>query len=276
MEFFTELNAIRLESNWEKKQARLTALSFGATTGKIVFDHDGIIEPLIEPSFAPIVRIVHGSQVERRRNLDTPEGRRIFIHALAHIEYSAIDLALDSTYRFRHLPPQYYEDFLRVACDEARHFGLLSGLLAELNSFYGQFSVHTGIHDATVRSSGSLRQRMAATHRHLEANGLDAHPELARKFDRFSDPQAKQIRDVLDVIYKDEIGHVHAGDFWFRYACGVDGVTSEVFMDDVAEAIPGTRPVRQNMNHPARIQAGFTAEELLKLSPELPAQPPPV
>jgi uncharacterized ferritin-like protein (DUF455 family) len=266
MEFFAALHSIRNESDLLRKLTALTELDEALMSGTVHVNHAAAIEKVGAPSFAKICRIVHGSQVERRRNLGTKEGRAIFLHALAHIEYSAIDLALDSCYRFRHLPPQYYEDWLKVAFDEARHFVMLQGLLTELGFHYGSFSVHTGIHDAMARSAHSLRQRMAATHRHLEANGLDAHPELARKIGLFDDPIARRISAALRLIFEDELTHVAAGDFWFRYACARDRVSPLIFAEDVRAALPGTRFPRFNLNREARLRAGFTSAELNAIS----------
>lgn len=262
MEFFHALNAIRHAWDIPRKLAALADLDAALGRGQVTFETGDSAQPVGEPSFGKICRIVHGSEVPKRRNLGTNEGRIIFIHALAHIEYSAIDLALDSAYRFRGLPPQYYEDWFRVALDEARHFAMLNELLLSYDSAYGTLPVHTGIHDAMARSEGSLRQRMAATHRHLEANGLDAHPELARKFEAFTDGDAEKIRAALKIIYDDEIGHVAAGDFWFRYACSLDRVSTDVFAGDVTSAIPGTKFGKKNLNVAARKQAGFTDSEL--------------
>lgn len=266
MEFFESVLDIRTEGDLQKKYALIGALQEATqNSSPIRFAHDAKVISIVDPTYAARCKIVPGSQVERRRNLGTREGRGIFLHALAHIEYSAIDLAFDSLYRFRHLPPQYYEDFLRVALDEARHFQMLRSLLQEIDYDYGSFNVHTGIHDAMVRSQDSLRRRMAATHRHLEAGGLDAHPELARKFAEFSDPFAAKISAALKVIFDDEITHVYCGDFWFRSACSIDGVGSEAYAGDVSAAIPGAKLLKKNLNHDARRRAGFTATELLEL-----------
>jgi uncharacterized ferritin-like protein (DUF455 family) len=270
MEFFSALQAIRKEWDIPHKLTALTELDAALSQGAVAFNPEAAVTPAGEPSFAKICKIVHGSQVEKRRNLGGSEGRIIFVHALAHIEYSAIDLALDSAYRFRGLPPQFYEDWFRVALDEARHFAMLNDLLKDLGSHYGALTVHTGIHDAMVRSDDSLRRRMAATHRHLEANGLDAHPDLARKFESFHDPMAARIRAALKIIFDDEIGHVAAGDFWFRYACTLDGVAPDVFAGDVQQAIPGTKLIKKNLNIEARKKAGFTDGELAELSESLP------
>ncbi len=237
------------------------------TRDKVAFDTETPVVPLTTPSYAAICKIVHGSEVPRRRNLGTDEGRVIFLHALAHIEYSAIDLALDSAYRFRNLPPQFYQDWLSVALDEARHFVMLQQLLEMLASGYGALPVHTGIHDAMARSQDSLRRRMVAAHRHLEANGLDAHPELARKMSLFHDAMAAKIGAALKIIFDEEIGHVAAGDFWFRYACALDGADPNDFAADIELAIPGTRVGgKKNLNFEARRRAGFTEADLAALA----------
>lgn len=266
-EFFATLQGILSAQPIDHKLSLIARLSGDFAANAIFeFAHDSQVMPVGPPGYEGCCEIVHGSQVERRRNLDSSPGRAVFLHAIAHIEFSAIDLALDSCYRFRHLPPQYYDDWLRVAFDEARHFLMLRDLLREIGYDYGAFPVHTGIYDAMARSAGSVRQRMAATHRHLEAGGLDAHPELARKIAQFKDPFALKIAAALDIIYHDEIGHVYAGDFWFRYACGAGGKSTAVFADDVRAAIPGVRIGKKHMNTAARKLAGFTDAELAELS----------
>ncbi len=264
MKFFETLQQLRESHDLPQKLARLSAF---VTSTDIEFDEETEVVPLGPPSYAPICTIVHGSEVPRRRNLGTTEGRVIFLHALAHIEYSAIDLALDSAYRFRGLPPQFYDDWLVVALDEARHFAMLQKLMAELGSHYGALPVHTGIHDAMARSQDSLRRRMVAAHRHLEANGLDAHPELARKMQLFTDPMAVKIGEALKIIFEDEIGHVASGDFWYRYACALDHSNPDDFATDIELAIPGTKiGGKKNLNFEARRRAGFSEKDLVTLS----------
>lgn len=268
IKFFETLLAIRQSSDLPHKLEWLTEFAAILERGEnFVFDLETPVVPLGPPSYSSFCKIVHGSQVPRRRNLGTDEGRIIFLHALAHIEYSAVDLALDSAYRFRGLPPQFYHDWLGVALDEARHFAMLQRLLGELSSGYGALPVHTGIHDAMVRSEDSLRRRMVAAHRHLEANGLDAHPELARKMSLFDDALASKISGALKVIFDDEIGHVAAGDFWYRYACALDGSNPEEFAADVETAIPGTKiGGKKNLNLDARRRAGFSEQDLEVMS----------
>ncbi|AFM14597.1 ferritin-like domain-containing protein [Turneriella parva] len=268
MKFFRTLSELRGAHDLPQKLQRLGDFAAALERHESVeFDTEAPVVPLGPPSYSAICKIVHGSEVPRRRNLGSGEGRIIFLHALAHIEYSAIDLALDSAYRFRDMPPQFYEDWLNVALDEARHFAMLQSLLGELGSGYGALPVHTGIHDAMVRSEDSLRRRMVAAHRHLEANGLDAHPELARKMSLFDDPMAERIRDALKIIFDDEIAHVAAGDFWYRYACTLDGSNPEDFAADIEMAIPGTKiGGKKNLNLDARRRAGFSEHDLAVMS----------
>ena len=143
MEFFATVEQIIAETVVTQKLGLLANLQQQLSTGAVLrFDHASVIRPVGNPSYVEVCRIVHGSAVERRRNLGTAEGRAVFLHAIAHIEYSAIDLALDSAYRFRNLPPQYYDDWLTVAFDEARHFTMLQTLIRKLGFDYGSFSVH--------------------------------------------------------------------------------------------------------------------------------------
>lgn len=267
MSFFAQIYTLLAETDVAQKLAGVKSLVSDLEKDQPVeYAHNESVQPVTEPSYRKVCRIVHGSQVERRRNLNTTEGRAIFLHAIAHIEYSAIDLALDTAYRFRHLPPQYYEDWITVAADEARHFSMLRDLLRVIGHDYGDFPVHTGIYDAMRRSAPSMRMRMAATHRHLEAGGLDAQSELQRKMQLHTDTFTQKVLAALEIIYEDEISHVYAGDFWFRVACSLDGKNPSVFADDVAAAIPGAKLLKKNINYEARRRAGFTDEEIRALT----------
>ena len=265
-EFFFEMEQILGILNPSEKIAAVFNLR-KAFENCIEFQYNHSSPPKIisTPSYATSCTIVHGAHVERRRRLDTIEGRGVFLHAIAHIEYSAVDLALDTCYRFRHLPSQYYEDWLAVAFDEAQHFVMLRELLTACDVQYGTYAVHTGIFDAMKRSQNSLRQRMAATHRYLEAGGLDAHPDLEQKFARFDDPLSLKIRAALRKIYEEEIDHVRKGDFWFRYACGQDQESLDIFRSDVESAIPGVKFGNKKFNVEARRRAGFIEAEIESL-----------
>ena len=262
-DFFREIEQIlAIASPSEKITAVFNLRKAFDNNVEFEYDHASTPRKILAPSYATTCAIVHGARVERRRKLDTIEGKGIFLHAIAHIEYSAVDLALDTCYRFRYLPPQYYEDWLAVAIEEAEHFQMLQALLHACGIDYGTYTVHTGIFDAMRRSQDSLRRRMAATHRHLEAGGLDAHPDLEQKFARFNDTLSVKIVTALKKIYEDEIDHVRKGDFWFRYACGMDQKSLDIFRSDVERAIPGVKFGVRKVNIEARRRAGFSEFEI--------------
>jgi uncharacterized ferritin-like protein (DUF455 family) len=193
----------------------------------------------------------------RARSVTTEEGRVAAVHAVAHIEANAVDLALDAAHRFRGLPDAYYDDWLRVAEEEATHFGLLAARLAELGAAYGDLPAHGGLWDACVRTADDVLRRMALVPRVLEARGLDVNPPMIVRFEAAGDGATAAI---LRTILADEIGHVAVGDRWFRWCCearGLDPVPT--FADLLSEA--GVR-VRPPLNVEARLAAGFGRAEL--------------
>lgn len=193
----------------------------------------------------------------RARGLGSIEGRIAAVHAVAHIEANAIDLAVDAVHRFRGLPPSFYEDWLRVAGEEATHFELLLGRLHELGASYGDLPAHGGLWDSCAATADDPLRRMALVPRVLEARGLDVNPPMIARFTAAGDDATASI---LAVILRDEVGHVAVGDRWFRWLCAERGVEPEAtFAALLAEA--GVR-VRPPLNVEARLAAGFTAEEL--------------
>ena len=183
---------------------------------KLDFNQDNI-EIFKEPSYAKICKIVPPKYV-LKRGFSTDEKRAIFLHSLLHIEYSAIDLALDSCYRFNNMPKEFYKDFLDIANDEIRHFKLIENLLKKLGYKYGDFPVHNSLFEAAMKSL-TLLERMAVIPRWYEANGLDANEKMISKISHYKDNFAKETIDVLKIILKEEIPHVKKGDFWFKYEC---------------------------------------------------------
>lgn len=193
-----------------------------------------------------------------KRGVSTPEGRAGMIHALTHIEFNAINLALDALVRFEDLPADYYWDWWQVASEEALHFSMLSDHLATLGAAYGDFPAHSGLWDMAEQTRHSLADRMAMVPRTLEARGLDACPLMRDKLFHAGDVAGAMI---LDRILNDEIGHVIVGNRWFRYACEQNNV----------EPVLSYRQIRVNYNAPtlrpplniaARRAAGFAEEEL--------------
>src|SRR4051812_19330104 len=157
----------------------------------------------------------------RARSPATPQGRAALLHAIAHIEFNAINLALDAAFRFAGMPVQFYTDWLRVASEEALHFSLLREHLRSLGHDYGDFDAHDGLWSMTQRTAGDIVARMALVPRTLEARGLDATPPLQAKFGQAGDARAVEI---LGIILRDEVGHVAIGNHWYRWLCEREGL----------------------------------------------------
>lgn len=193
------------------------------------------------------------------RNMRTVDGRAALIHALAHIEFNAINLALDAIWRFAGMPRAYYADWLQVADEEAYHYSLLAAHLQTLGFAYGDFTAHNALWDMCEKTSGDVLGRMALVPRTLEARGLDAAPPVRAKLAQAGDLAAAAI---LDIILRDEVGHVQIGNHWYGWLC------RERSLDPIATyAQLATRykapPLRGPFNLEARRAAGFTDEELL-------------
>src|SRR5512134_1915378 len=168
----------------------------------------------LRPRLVPIHRVP-------ARDPRTADGHAALLHSIAHIEFNAIGLALDAIWRFGGLPRAYYLDWLRVAQEETRHFRLLSAHLATLGHAYGDFDAHDGLWDMAARTADDVLDRMALVPRRLEARGLDVSPGIRTKLIAAGDPEAAAI---LDIILRDEIGHVAIGNCWFNWLCSVRGL----------------------------------------------------
>lgn len=193
-----------------------------------------------------------------RRSLHTPEGRKAFMHAIAHIEFNAINLAADAVHRFRDMPRDYYGDWIAVAADEARHFGLLQRYLHKLGCHYGDLPAHGGLWDMAERTAHDVLARMALVPRVLEARGLDVTPAMIERLQAAGDDEGAEI---LKIIYQEEIGHVAAGSRWFRYLCARRGLEPKSAFRNLVHT-HFTGELRGPFNMEARIMAGFEAEEL--------------
>jgi uncharacterized ferritin-like protein (DUF455 family) len=222
-----------------------------------------------KPSYASFCTIVDPQRVPRRKNLATLEGKITMLHAIAHIEYSAIDLALDAAYRFRDLPDAFYDDWLEVADDEIRHFQMIEALLRELGSYYGALEVHEALFEASNRTAHSLLHRMAVVPRYLEAGGLDANPQILRRLETLKeDAMCARMIDALELILQEEIDHVRKGDCWFELACKRENLERSVYFDIIQYYYPDTLERQRNLNTTARLEAGFTCNELERLAHE--------
>jgi uncharacterized ferritin-like protein (DUF455 family) len=209
------------------------------------------------PGRPSLPRLVPASALPRRTPF-TSAGRAALLHAVAHIEFNAINLALDAVWRFAGMPGAYYRDWLRVAAEEAHHYTLLADHLATLGHAYGDFDAHDGLWSMTERTAGDLTARMALVPRTLEARGLDATPPMQARLAQAGDLRAVEI---LDVILRDEVGHVAVGNRWYRWLCERDGLDPVRHYAVLAAQHGAPRP-RPPFNHGARRAAGFTAAEI--------------
>ena len=192
----------------------------------------------------------------------TLEGRAALLHSIAHIEFNAINLALDAVWRFAGLPEAYYRDWLRVAAEESLHFTLLREHLHSLGHDYGDFDAHDGLWTMTARTAHDIVARMALVPRTLEARGLDATPPLQAKLAKAGDARAVEI---LDVILRDEIGHVAIGNRWYRFCASAPGSTRWRTTRSWSSATRRPR-LRPPFNDAARRAAGFTDDEIAYLT----------
>jgi len=209
-------------------------------------------------------RLVKPSQVPQRA-VSTLEGRAALLHAIAHIEFNAIGLALDAIWRFSDMPPSYYRDWARVAAEEVKHFLLLRDRLRGLGFEYGDFDGHDGLWEMARKTAHDVLARMALVPRTLEARGLDASPQVKDKFLSVGDTESAAI---IDVILHDEIGHVVIGNHWYRWLCTQRGIDPVAVYEYLVRAHAAPR-LRGPFNVPARLAAGFSAEELTALGVDL-------
>lgn len=198
----------------------------------------------------------------KSRGLGSAHGRAALVHAVAHIEFNAINLALDAMYRFRDLPADYYSDWYSVALDEARHFELLSQRLQALGFSYGDFPAHNGLWEAACKTADSCLARMALVPRVLEARGLDVTPGMIERLERAGDQPTVAI---LQVILSEEVAHVTIGTRWFRYCCAQQGLDPDATFLELVRAHSASA-IRRPFNEAARRVAGFTDDEQTALA----------
>ena len=195
------------------------------------------------------------------RNFNTLKGRLTLVHAITHIEFNAINLALDAVYRFQDMPEQYYMDWIRVAAEEAKHFTLLSDYLESHGMSYGDLPAHNGLWEMAVKTDFDVLVRMALVPRVLEARGLDVTPGMINKLQPTGDTRWIEI---LQIIFDEEIGHVKIGTHWYRTLCDQRGLAPEqTFLELIEKYMQGAKfgPFETS----ARLQAGFTREEMQSL-----------
>jgi uncharacterized ferritin-like protein (DUF455 family) len=204
--------------------------------------------------------LVHPARVPRRSPFK-PDGLAALLHAIAHIEFNAINLALDAAWRFDGMPRAFHEQWLRVAAEEAFHFTLLRDHLAALGHGYGDFPAHDNLWSMCEKTAGDVVARMALVPRTLEARGLDATPQIQDKLRAVGSPAAVRAVEILDVILRDEVGHVAIGNHWYRWLCERDGVDPVAHYPVLVERYQAPR-LHPPFNLDARSRAGFSDDEL--------------
>jgi uncharacterized ferritin-like protein (DUF455 family) len=216
--------------------------------------------PIAAPGRPVLPRLVSPRQLPQR-GLGSIEGRAALVHAVAHIEFNAINLAWDAVYRFRGMPHAYYRDWVAVAADEARHFSLLQNRLAQLGYRYGDFDAHDGLWEMAVKTSKRCLDRMALVPRVLEARGLDVTPGMISRLRAVGDQETVEI---LELILREEVAHVAAGSTWFAWCCAREGVEPlGTFIALLDQHMGGG--LKGPFNVQARLQAGFSVAEMERL-----------
>ncbi len=240
------------------QKAGLTRQVFSAVlAGTLDFSSRDEPEPFADAGRPPRPVLVAPRELPRRSPASR-EGRIALLHAIAHIEFNAINLAWDAVYRFRGLPPRYYQDWARVAAEEAYHFGLLQARLADFGAAYGDLDAHDGLWATAGRTAHDPLVRMALVPRVLEARGLDVTPGMIERLRKVGDNETVAL---LNIILRDEIGHVEIGTRWFHYLCAQRRLDPErTFTDLLDEYMRGV--VRPPFHREARRRAGFSDSEL--------------
>ncbi|RZA21474.1 MAG: ferritin-like domain-containing protein [Lysobacteraceae bacterium] len=258
MNLFDAARACLDAASPDEKPARTFALAAAFARGKLPLEDDAPApQPIRMPGRPATPKLVHPRDLPRR-GFGSNEGRAAFIHAVAHIEFNAIDLAWDAVYRFRGMPPGYYADWVSVANDEARHFMMLRARLNALGYEYGAFDAHNGLWEMAQKTADDGLARMALVPRVLEARGLDVTPGMIVKLRAVGDDDTA---GILEVILREEVAHVAAGSRWYRWHCRRAGVEPRArFRELLREYATGV--LHKPFNTEARLAAGFDAEEL--------------
>ena len=198
----------------------------------------------------------------KSKPLTTPEGRALLLHAIAHIELNAIDLALDVVWRFAGMPEDYYRDWVRIAKEEAKHFLLIQQHLVGMGFDYGHFPAHNSLWEMAERTRADIVARIGLVPRTMEARGLDASPGVKNKLISAGDHAAGRI---MDIILEEEIGHVAAGNRWYRYVCETKGLDPISTYRQLIQQYDAPK-LKSPYNLQARRLAGFEEEELTYLA----------
>ena len=257
MNLYQQVETALLESEPPRKCRLVEEIHADWKDGLLETDPGLPIQAIDDPG-RPHLPLLVKPRLLRRRTTASEEGRVCFLHAFAHIEFNAINIALDAVYRFRSLPEKFISDWLLVASEEARHFSLLNSELVRRGSHYGAYEAHRGLWDMVCKTRGDELHRMALVPRVMEAQGLDVTPGLIEKFSQVGDTATV---GILEIIYRDEIGHVRIGNDWFQFLCEQRSVDADKTFRELIGLYLGGK-LRGPFNWPARIEAGFKATEL--------------
>lgn len=259
--FFTECCSIIMDKDIHSKckNTQILYQEILSNSSAYTFDRTAVLSIQL-PGRPAKPDLVSPFEVPNRKP-STKEGHASLIHALAHIEFNAINLALDACYRFQDMPLEYYQNWLQVAAEEVYHFKLLNEHMQTIGFSYGDFVAHNGLWLMSVKTEHDFIARMALIPRTLEARGIDAVPEMQKKLQIINDERGVEI---LEIIKQDEIKHVTFGDKWFKYACDQQGLNTEQYFFELLEKYDAPK-IRGPFNRIDRKKAGFTEFELDRL-----------
>ncbi len=256
-EFFSTLEKILYEEDFEKKVCDFKDFYENFKSKKCVFEMEQ--KSIFKEFENKNLVFKHPTRLRRPKFTNSKDSLAKIVHSITHIEFCAINLALDTSYRFKNLPFKFYEDWLEVADEEIKHFELLNSVLSELGFKYGAFCVHNNLELALKATKDSLNFRVGVVHRGLEAKGLDANPFVLKKLQ--SSTHKTLLSEILNLILEDEIKHVKKGDFWWKFS----KKEGEDFLS-LCEKFKDFSLAGKTLNIKARFQAGFEQKECEELS----------
>jgi uncharacterized ferritin-like protein (DUF455 family) len=255
---FEFAEACLYSANIDEKLALTHQARHTLANGDLSLNSNRPVLPIAQVSF-PEKPILLAPRNMPKRKLGTPEGVSAFFHAIAHVEFVAIYLAWDLLYRFRGMPGQFYQDWLRIADEEAQHFELISIHLQTMRVNYGDLPAHSGLWDHAKDTADDLLARLAMVPRCMEARGLDVTPAIIARFKQLGDDASVAL---LTRILTDEVGHVERGSYWFKFVCEQQGFEAEAkYRQLIKQYYQGGKP-KGPFNREMRITAGFSNPEL--------------
>ena len=235
--------------------------------GNLSWSNEELIELFDEPGKLEKPEVVLPNELGKRK-LGSEKGRASLIHALAHIELTAVNLAWDAIVRYRDMPKEFYDDWAQCAKEEATHFQMLTLRLKEMGYEYGSFSVHNELWKMAIETKNDLSDRMAVVHRVFEARALDVVPGTIKRFHGLGD---QFMVKTLNIICDEEVGHVSSAGRWFRYRCEQQNKNSDAEFSRLLKVYLRSPP-KGPFNHLIRLQAGFSQKELDFLDEKSPSK----